>query len=223
MMGLEAAYVPAILALTSAGLGAYNSNQTAKKQDRAAADSIRNQRRLQDEANARVNKTLQDVKASSPEEERKSADAIYREQILKAQELARANMEERGLSSDYDQAAASANTQAQGYAEKLAGLMARMDGAVNQRVNEGFAFGNLTNDLGGIKRQSEGQQWIDQLKASQIRRNPWIDAASAALSAYAGGKAGGYNSSGITAGTKYASNNSGLMGNLGINTGYVMS
>lgn len=200
-MGTEAIWVPLVTAAVAAGTSYYNSNQTAKRQDRAAADAIRNQRAIQDEANAKVNRTLQDVQASSPAEERKTAEDAYLQQVKNAQSLARANLDEDGVSSAYDEAAGKAGNQAQGYAQQIAGLMARMDAPINQRTNEGFSFGNLTSDLGGVQRKSAGQQWIDQLKAATIRRNPWLDAAASAMSAYgssygAGGASGGAASAG---------------------------
>lgn len=221
-MGTEAFWVPAVLAAVGAGTSYYNSEQTAKRQDNAAADAIRNQRAIQDEANAKVNRTLQDVQASSPTEERKSAEDAYLEQVRNAQALARANLDQDNVSSAYDAAAAKAGNQAQGYAQQIAGLMARMDAPVNQRTNEGFAFGNLTSDIGGVQRKSAGQQWIDQLRSATIRRNPWLDAAAAALSGASGAYSSGASAGGAAA-YPAAQGGSAVYSNAGINSGYRMA
>lgn len=176
--------------LAATGLSAYNQNRTLKKQDEAAAQSIRAQDELQRQQTGKVNQTLSEVAKSSPEDERKSAETVYLDKVRQARDVARANLSQRGLSSAYDDAANTAEGQVQTQGADLASLMARMDAPVNQRVGEGFMFQDLGAGIGQTERASSGQQWIDSLKMKGIRSNPWLDAASAALSGY-GSMAGG--------------------------------
>jgi len=185
-------WVATAVALVTAAAAAYNTKETARKADRTQASAIRNQSKLQEEQDAKVLKTVQDLSQSSSGAERATAEDAYLEKVRQAQGMARANLDAgTGVLSAYDEAAGRANTTAQGYAEKIAGLMARMDAPVNQRMGEGFKFGDLSTDIGLGKRASSGQAWIDQLRAAGIRRNPYIDLAAAAGNAYAGAKTGG--------------------------------
>ena len=194
-------------AAAAAGGSYYNTQQTAKHQDEAAADSIRNQSLLQKQADAKVNDTVHDLQGST------SADA-------KAQRLddylnvLRANKgkQEQGLTPNIgsqtfqtDSTVRAANSD--DYAAKTAGLMARMDAPQIQRQNEGFGYGNLATDLNLVGRQAQGQSFLDQLRLNAIRRNAKIDLASSLLMSGAGAAygAGGAAAGGLSTGGQYAS------------------
>lgn len=198
-------------AAAAALLGAYNTDRVAKKRDRRAAAGIRAQSEIQREQNAKVMETLAKVQESSPTQARASAADEYLKQVQNAQALARAGLQETGYSDAYDESASKAGDKAQQYANTFGQLLARVDAPVMQRTREGFSFGDLATDIGLTKAKSAGQQWIDALKMKTIQRNPWIDAASAAASAYAGSGGGGSSGGGSSGGGGYgafAPNNS---------------
>lgn len=186
------------VAIASAAVQQYNTHEVAKQQDRSAADSIRNQSRLQRKADEKVNQEVEKLEASTASDERAKRMDDYMVQL-------RANQSgiESGLAGNIggdafrkDSAAAAGDVQAG--ATDLAGLMSRIDAPAMQRQGEAFGFGNLATDIGLIGRQSEGQSFLDQLRMKSIRRNPWLDAAAAVGSAYAGSKAGGGGASQAT-------------------------
>lgn len=206
------------LAAAAAGTSYYNTQQTTKRQNQATIESIKNQRGIQDEANAKVQRVLSDVEASSPTGERERAAGEYLKQVQLAQQVARQGLSQRGLSDEYDEGAAQAGDKAQDYATMIGGLMSRIDAPTNQRTREGFTFGDLSTDVGLTQAKSRGQQWVDALKLKGIRRNPYLDAAAAAMngaSSYAGSGAGGATTDGWSSLT-----GSGLAGGYGSTGGY---
>jgi len=180
------------LAAASAGATAYNTNRTLKKQDRAAADSIRRQQEIQREANAKVAQRINEQKGSTPEAERARNEADMLAAIQGAQAKARRNLQMPGAASaDYRMAANDAGAGAQDYAQQVAGLLSVIDAAGQQRQREGFAFGDLATEIDLVGRRSRGQQHVDDLGIRSIRRNPWIDMAASAASGAASGMGGG--------------------------------
>lgn len=179
------------LAAAAAGGSYYNTQQTAHQQDQAAADSIRNQSKIQKQADADVNDTVTKLAGSNSA----AATAQRLNDYMTTLRRSRANTE-AGLSpvigSDtFKTDAAKAANDVSGYAAKTAGLMARMDAPGIQRQQEGFDYGKLSTDLGLVGRQSQGQSFLDQLRLQGIRRNAKIDLASGLLMAGAGAAAGG--------------------------------
>jgi hypothetical protein len=189
------------LAAAAAGGQYYNAQHTASRQDQAAADSIRNQSKIQKQADADVNNTVSKLAGSNSAE----ATAQRLNDYMSTLRRSRANTE-AGLSpvigSDtFKTDAAQAANDASGYAAKTAGLMARMDAPGIQRQQEGFDYGKLSTDLGLVGRQSQGQSFLDQLRLQGIRRNAKIDLASGLLSAGAGAVAGGVGGAASAAGS----------------------
>lgn len=174
------------LAAAAAGGTYYNTQNTAKRQDEAAADSIRNQSLLQKKADTQVNDTVQKLQGST------SADANA-QRLDDYMNVLRANKgkQDNGLtpsigSQTFQTDSANRAAGSNDYAAKTAGLMARMDAPGIQRQQEGFDYGNLSTDLGLIKRDSQGQSFLDQLRLNGIRRNAKIDLASSLAASGAG-------------------------------------
>lgn len=203
-MGAEV-LVPLLLTGLSAGASAYNTNKTAKREDRALADSIRNQSAKQKQADAR---TLQEVStlenSSSRDEETKRMDQ-YATQLRRN----RGNMQgatlNTGVGGDaFTADAAQAMSGVDGYAGETADLMARADAPGMQRQGEGFGFGKLATDIGLMQRESRGQAYIDELRRRSIRRNPWLDMGAGLLGSAAGSFGGGGELGGIFPNSKPA-------------------
>lgn len=180
------------LALAGAAASAYNTDRTIRKQDNAAAQALRRQQEIQREANGKVAQQINAQRASNPEAERARNEADMLAAIQGAQAKARRNLQTVGAASgDYRAAANDAGAGAQNYAEQVAGLLATVDAASQQRQREGFAFGDLATEIDLIGRRSRGQAHVDDLRVRGIRRNPWIDMAAAAASGAASGMGGG--------------------------------
>lgn len=180
----------------AAGAQAYNTNQTMRRQDRAAADSIRYQSRLQREADARVNQEVQSLEASTAEDERAQRLSQYMDTLRAGDANLTAGLTPGVGSEAFREDSAAAADAVRSGAGRTAGLMSRIDAAQMQRQGEGFGYGRLATDIGLIGRRSQGQAFMDDLRMRSIQRNPWIDAGAAVLQGMAGGLAGGGGGSG---------------------------
>ena len=186
--------------LGSAGLTAYNTNKTAKKQDRVAADGIRKQAENQRQVNARLNQTISEAQKSNPDDERKTTQAQYLTQLLASMGQAKTGLAKRGISEQFDEQAAGASADIGSYGNDIAGLFSRMDAPILQRQGEQNAYGNLGMDLDVLGGNVRGDAFLNELKMKSIRRNPWLDLAAGLASGYAstggagfGGGGGGSN------------------------------
>lgn len=194
--------VPIIMAVASAGVQAYNTNRTARKQDEAQAAAIRNQSGIQKRADERVNQEVEKLEQSRSDDERQQRMDQYMQQLSKGRDKMLAGFNPVVGSDAFKQDSAEAAGKVEQYAGDNAGLMSRIDAPGMQRQGESFGFGHLATDIGLLGRESSGQNFIDQLRASRIRRNPWLDAGAQVL--------GGMASSGM--GTTYGGMSSGWNG-----------
>lgn len=184
------------LAAAAAGGQYYNTQHTAARQDQAATNAILNQSKIQKQADSAVNDEVAKLQGSNSADEAQTRLDDYMG-VLRANRA----RTENGLtpnvgSTAFQTDAATRATGADEFAAKTAGLMARIDAPQMQRQGEAFSYGNLGTDLGLIGRQSQGQNFIDQLKLNAIRRNAKIDLASGLMSAAGGSMAGAAGSGG---------------------------
>lgn len=182
----------AIAALASAALGAYNTRQTAKKQDRQAAAAIRNQQAIQDRSNAAISSTVDQLERSRAAEVKENSGKRYLAALGRAgvggQVTGALN---GGGSQAYRDAMSAAAANEGSYATNLADLYASTDAPVDQRLGESFVIGDLGIDLGTQSSLARGQAGLDQLRYGNIRRNPWLDLTSQALAGFASGRGRG--------------------------------
>lgn len=190
-MGTEAIWVPLAIAAVGAGTQYYNTEQTAKKQDRTLASQIERQGQDQRKIDQRTQKLLAEAQASNPEAEKASALASYVDQLQRNNAGGAINQGAGGFSKAYREDAADAALGLGDYGQQMAGLLSRMDAPTRQRQNEGVLFNNAATDIGLLKRNSAGQDYLDQLRLQSIRRNPWLDAAANAMVGYGTAAAGG--------------------------------
>ena len=188
-MGIELALLAA-----AAGASAYNTQRTARRQDRALANKIRTQGRKQQEADAKVNAELDTMRQSNPAQDRAATLAEYVNQVrANAGQMTALGRQAGNVSDAYAQAANDAALGVASETDARAGLMAVQDGVGRQRDREGRSMVGLGTELGLIRREADGLAYLDDLRISGIRRNPWLDAASQVLGGMAGsmgGKAG---------------------------------
>lgn len=190
------------LAAAAAGTQYYNTTQTAKRQDNSLADSIRHQSKIQKEGDQAVNATVDKIAASKSESAREQRLGDYLQVLRRNKATTTAGLEPAVGGAAFKADAAQAANDAAAYGDTNAGLMARMDAPGLQRQAEGFDYGRLGTDLGLVGRESQGQQFLDQIKLNAIRRNAKLDLAAGLMSAAAGGVAG---SAGGAAGSGVAS------------------
>lgn len=201
------AAIPIALALASAGASAYNTAKTANKQDKILAQGIREQGELQQQANRRLNDTINYFEGSTPDEIKAQITSQMGRQLQLKRAQALAALQQPGGASEASQEAAQkAGLSAQDYAKTLAGLFGRIDAPVEQRRNEGFQRIDLGDDLSVTGRNSRALDYLTRLKASGVRRNPWLDILSAGLSGASTGVAlgggGGIAGSGTVGGSQ---------------------
>lgn len=182
-----AAALPYILAVVAAGASAYNTNKTQKEAAENQTAGLLDQQRLQRQADSRVNNEIERVDASNPEAERRAASDQFMAQLQRNRSEIAPGIS--GASRRYDTDVENQSQQSDSTANKIADLMARINAPGMQRQREGQQFSRLSSDIGGIARQSAGQDFLTQLRNRAIQPNPWIDAlgqaAGGASSAYA--------------------------------------
>ena len=141
------------------------------------------------------------MKGSNPEGERQSALQQYGEALRGSEQQAAAGQALAGLSSEYDAATSANEAKSQAYLGKLTDVLSRLDAPMMQRQREGFGMQGLGRDLSVIGREAQGIDWLANMRAQGVRRNPYIDALAAGLNAYAGGVGAGGASAGTAATT----------------------
>jgi hypothetical protein len=192
------------LAAAAAGGSYYNTQKTAQRQDNQAAQGILNQSRIQKQADTKINDAVAKLADSNAASAKEGRLDDYLNVLRRNRSTTEAGLTPVIGSDTFKTDAATAANDANSYADKTAGLMARMDAPGIQRQQEGFDYGNLATDIGLIGRESQGQNFLDQLKLGRIRRNAKIDLASGLLSAAAGGVAGGAGGTAAKQGTTYS-------------------
>lgn len=190
-MGLPTA---AAVGLAALGTGAqvYNTRQTAKREDNAAASSIRKQNAIQQEADARVNQQVENLQGSTADAQRTKRLNQYMDALRRGRGQIEAGLAPVIGSDEFRADSAAAASGLGTDAANTAGLLSRIDAAGLQRQDEATGYGNLATDLRLVGRKSAGQAFIDDLRRRSIQRNPWLD--------LAGGLATTAGSSGLTGG-----------------------
>lgn len=199
-MGTEVV-VALALAAAAAGATAYNTNQTAKKQDKQLAMQLRSSRDKQRDADAKTQELIAKQAKSTDADERQSSLSQFTTAIQNKRGNAVAPLNTVGAVSDaYRKSGSDAALGMTDSASKIAGLISSIDAPSQQRQNDKYDIGRYATDIDQIKRFSAGDDFLAQMQLRNIRRNPWIDAAASvaggAASAYSGGGAssdGGWN------------------------------
>lgn len=192
-MGMDPVTLGLVASAASTALGVgvqqYETNRTAKRQDREAAGAIQRQGKIQQEADRAVTDQVNELAAGDAAGERNQRLEQYVQALRRGRPQANQNgaLPVGGATFAADANAARAASDAT--AAATAGLQARIDAPQLQRQGEAFDYGRLATDLGLAGRESAGQSFIDQLRMRQIRRRPGVDLAAGLISA--GGQAAG--------------------------------
>jgi hypothetical protein len=203
-------------AVIAAAASAYNTRRVAKKQDQEIAAGIREKSKVQRRADAKVNEELQQLEKSTSKGEQQSTMSQYQQAIRGTEAQAQAGQALAGLSKEYDAATGAATQQRQGYLGDVINSLSRIDAAGLQRQREGFSAADLGTNLRVMGREGQGIDFLANMRAQGVRRNPYIDALAAGLSAYGGGAGGGASSAATSSAGSYASGlGSGIYSGLG--------
>ena len=180
-MGTEAFWIPAAIALASSGAQYANTTQANQRQDTAEAAAIANQQAIRQKGTAEVNKTVQDIAKSDPNQIAGKATAQYVDQLRRnsagssSPSATSALAPVAGGSSRYNADKASAQEAVQSYGNQKATEMGDLDAAVRQRQNEGLEMSTLNTNLHPLGAQSDAQNFVDQLRSSVAGRpNPML-------------------------------------------------
>lgn len=201
------AWIAGLLALSAAAASTYNTNRRAKKQDQAIAEGIRQKSRVQRQADAKIGEELSQLERSTSAPEQASTMAQYQNAIRGTEQQARAGQALAGLSREYDAASGAAQGRTNNYLNQVIDSLSRIDAPGLQRQREGLRFADLGTDLRVLGREAEGIDYLANMRARGVRRNPYIDALAAGLNAYSGGygNAGGYSQETVNSAGGYAS------------------
>ncbi len=194
-MGTEEFWIPAAVAALSSGAEYANTQQAAKKQDQAQAQSISDQAQIRQKATGLVNDQVQNIANSSPAPIANKATGEYVAQLRKnsagSPGSGSALAPVAGASSRYQADTAKAQTTSQDYGDTLAGQMGQIDAAVRQRQNEGLSTNTLATGLNRLGAQSQTQSFVDQLRAAVAGQpNPWVSLGTGMLKSGATAAAG---------------------------------
>jgi len=187
-------------AIIAAGASYYNSQRVAKKQDQAIAQGIREKSKVQRRADAKIADELTQLGKSTSKQDQQSTLGQYQEALRGTEQQAQAGQALAGLSKEYDAATSAAQAGSRNYVAQVADALSRIDAPSLQRQREGFRIGDLGTDLRVLGREAGGIDFLANMRAQGVRRNPYIDALAAGLSAYGGGAGGGTSTATSSAG-----------------------
>jgi hypothetical protein len=179
------------LAAAAAGTSAYNTNKTNHRIDEENAAGLRRQNEKQRKADTVVDKLIKDTGDSSPEGEKNNAMAQFQKALAASSGMTNSGLGGvAGASDRFNTEQQQAATGVSQYGNEVADRLARIDAPRYQRQREGNMRDTAGVDIGIIKRESAGEEFLNKLKLQGIRRNPWLDAAATAMSSYAGSMGG---------------------------------
>ena len=200
-------WVAVAAAIVAAAASAYNTNRVAKKQDQAVAQGIRDKSKVQRRADAKIADELTNLERSTSADEQQTITGQYQEALRGTERQAQAGQALTGLSKEYDAATGAAQARTSGYLDQVINSLSRIDAAGLQRQGEGMRMADLGANLSVLGREAGGIDFLSNLRAQGVRRDPYIDAFAAGLNAYAGGAGGG--AGGGTGKTKAGGNKKG--------------
>lgn len=192
--------------VAAAALTAYNTKETARKQDRAVSKGILARMQSTREQSDAMQKTLAQLRDSNAQPAVAQANTDYLRALAAPRPGGAASQPATvgALSDAYRTAAGAAANDSTALADKTAGLMALTDAPGIQRQGESAQIGQLSAALGRIGISANDATNMAQLKARGIRPNPWIGLAASALSAYGSGAAAGAGGGGTGSTNSYS-------------------
>lgn len=189
--------------LASGAIKANNQRRALKKQDAETSRGLEAQGAIQREADARINREVTGLQDSSPDAARAELNSGFLDRLRQVRSNAVPGTGGIG-SARYAADTAAAQQGVSDYGKRVASLLSRITAPEVQRQNESQRIAQLATDVGGIKRKSDSEAYLTQLRQNGIRPNPWVDFGADVL----GGAASAYAAGGFKAPPK----NSGIIG-----------
>lgn len=184
---MSGVWTAAAIATLAAGTTYYNTQQTAKRQDNQLAASLRNQAALQREADAKTGDLIQKTAQSTEAPAKASLLGDFMRQVQASTGNATRPLNQVGNVSDaYTRSANDAALGVGQYGADRAQLLSNIDAPGLQRQGEAADLSRYGSQINAIKRDSQADQFLNQIKLGAIHPNPWLSAAAAGMSAYAG-------------------------------------
>lgn len=194
-MGAETIAGLAVAALAAGGQ-AYQADQTAK---RASAETIRGieaQNTRQRQADQAVAAQVADMAASNPAAARAEATDAFLQQLRAVEPQARGDEGVLGGTGRFEGELRDVRDTLRDRGATQAGIAGRIAAPGLQREREMTGLNDLATSIGAIANSAQGDAFLNQLRLSGIRSNPWVTAGlqtlgAAGSSVAAGGGSGG--------------------------------
>lgn len=178
-----------------AGVSAYSQNQATRKQDRIAAEGIRNQQQLQNQANTVVQKTVKDNatdEQANLQKNQASQQSAYLDALRRAAPVQdKTQTATPGASSRYAQEVVDATAGNKAFGQNQAATLARTDAPQLTQLQTQLGLGDAATKLGMINDTSNNQARLSSLREQAIQANPWITAAGQFISGAGAGMSKG--------------------------------
>lgn len=188
-MGAAAAALPIIAAVAGPAIGWYQQKQYDKQIDRNLARGIQKRARRQEEANAKVASTIAKTAASNPDDERKQMLEGYKKQLAANRGQAQSGLTNvAGASDTYAKDLLNAALGIDTQGARTSDIFSRIDAPREQRRGEARDVAMLGSELDTIGRKSQSEDYINELRRSRIRKNPWLSALAGIANGIASGK-----------------------------------
>lgn len=183
--------LPLLLSAGGTALQQASANQERRDRERIAAEGVRRNSQLNQEASQRVSQEIQQVAAANPESERMKANNDFMDALRKSKTAdggmdfgAPAGASDR-FAADVGQARVGAG--AEGRA--LAGNLAAIDAPQYARVNQNRGIADTATDLSLIEGRGKGQDFLAQLAMARANGSPGLETLGSGLSAFGNGMA----------------------------------
>lgn len=189
------AAIPYALSALGAGLSAKSQYDARKQQQDTATAGLIQQASDQKQANAAVNQAVQKTAGSTPEAARQASLNAFLTQLQQSRAQANGGDSAVTGSNRYTTGKAQAGSDINNFSNRTADLLSRITAPEMQRQQEAQTRAQLGSDIGTIQRQSQADQFLEQLRQRTITPNPWMNAggellsnAGTGLASYNGGK-----------------------------------
>jgi len=180
------------IALVSTAVSVYNTQQTAHKQDNALAAQLRAQATKQHDADAKTAQLIQHEAGFNDKAEKAGSLQKFQQAIEQNKGNAVSPLNAPGAVSDaYKKSGSDAALGITDFGNQFADLVSSIDAPTQARQNDQYVQNKYANDIDQIKRFSQGDDFLAEMRLRGIKRNPWLDAASSVGNAYAGSYKGG--------------------------------
>jgi len=179
-----------ILAATGAATNTANQYAASRKQDKLAAQGIRQQGDIQRQASSRTRQHLEEFAGSTPQAEQAKSLEGFMDALRQSRSSAEGDLPAVGAANPRFAEDVSAGRQQVGQESgERAARMSRIDAPMYQRQREGSQFLRTSADVGELGRQSSAQDFLTRLRVSAAQPNPWVGAAGSLMQGIGGAMA----------------------------------